>query len=341
MHTLKEIAEKAGVSIVAASVALNPSTHSRAKVSEMTRNKILRIAERFNYKPNTFARSLRKKRTGSIGFASDRYNDLANNELKHRVLRASIERNIPIQFLNYDQYTAAGDMVRDMLSYDLEKLIVFRFWDRMDRAERKALSDRFGDRLLVLDYMGDGTAAHRASFMYADFTRAWLDLFGHLVKRGYTRAAVLTYDIPPSAPGADIFKSPQDARLKQLTAAYGKGFFDHTRDVFRTEITSPETVYAIARNIIAAGYDCIKIHHDQIAPMVYKAAADARKQIPMDIGIAGFDDIYFARYLTPPLTTVKNDFDAYTENIFRWLHAPMPSVIIPSSIIERESTARS
>lgn len=340
-HTLKDIAAKAGVSVVAASVALNPSMHSRAKVSEATRKKVIRIAERCNYKPNMFASGLRQKRTGRIGFAADRYNDLANNELKHRVLRASIEQNTPMHFLNYDQYSTAASMIRDMLSHDFEKLIIFRFWDRMDAAERAALAKRFGDRLLVIDYTNDADrAAYGISFMYTDFSRAWNDLFSHLVQSGFTRTAVLTYEVPPSAPGADVFVSPQDDRFRQLTKTFGRKFFNCDRDVFRTDVTSPDTVYRTTRAIIDAGYDCIKIHNDQIAPIVYKAVHDAGKIIPDDIGIAGFDDIYFAQYLTPPLTTIRNDFDAYTREIFTWLKTPSRSVVIPYAVMERDSTAR-
>lgn len=340
-HTLKDIAAKAGVSIVAASVALNPSPQSRAKVSEATRKKVIRIAERYNYRPNTFARSLRQNRAGRIGFAADRYNDLANNEVKHRVLRASIEQNTPMYFLNYDQYSTAASMIRDMLSHDFEKLIIFRFWDRMNAAERSALAKRFGDRLLVIDYANDADSVpYGISFMHADFFRAWNDLFRHLADSGFTRPAVLTYEVPPSAPGADVFVSPQEERFQHLTKTFGGKFFNCDRDVFRTDVTSPDAVYKASRAIIDAGYDCIKIHNDQIAPIVYKAAHDAGKNIPGDIGIAGFDDIYFAKYLTPSLTTIRNDFDAYTRAIFTWLKKPSRSVVIPCAVIERDSTAR-
>lgn len=64
--TLKDVAARAGVSSVAASVVLNGSKTS-ATVSEATRGRILAAAAALRYHPNTVARSLRRRRTGIVG----------------------------------------------------------------------------------------------------------------------------------------------------------------------------------------------------------------------------------------------------------------------------------
>ncbi|MBN8215996.1 MAG: LacI family DNA-binding transcriptional regulator [Spirochaetes bacterium] len=339
--TLKDIAAEAGVSIVAASVALNPSARSRAKVGAATRRKVLRIAEKLHYKPNMFASALRQRGAGRIGFAADRFDDLANNELKHRVLRLGIQRKVAMTFLNFDAYSTAASMLRDMLSYDFDKLILFRFWDRMNAGERAALAERFGERLLVLDVRSErDRARYGVSFLSMDFDLAWGQIFAHAAEAGYRRAAVLTYLLPPGLPGTKVFVSPQEERLKQLSRAHGAGFFDHRRDVFRADLGSPKAVYVATRALLERGVDFIKIHHDQIAPMVYRAVRDAGKRIPQEVGIAGFDDLYFAEYLDPPLTTVRNDFGAYAKSIFDWLEEPRPTVLIPHELLVRGSTRR-
>jgi DNA-binding LacI/PurR family transcriptional regulator len=68
--TLKDIAEKAGVSIMAVSTVLN-SSKSTVGVSVSTRERILEIAQELEYRPNAFARSLRMKRIGTIGLVHD------------------------------------------------------------------------------------------------------------------------------------------------------------------------------------------------------------------------------------------------------------------------------
>jgi DNA-binding LacI/PurR family transcriptional regulator len=67
--TLKEIAQRAGVGTTAASVVLN-GAKSGTRVSEQTREAILRAARELNYRPNELARSLRKRQTGLVGYFS-------------------------------------------------------------------------------------------------------------------------------------------------------------------------------------------------------------------------------------------------------------------------------
>jgi len=67
--TLKEIALRAGVGPAAASVVLN-GAKSGTRVSDETRDAILRAAQELNYRPNALARSLRTKRTGIVGYFS-------------------------------------------------------------------------------------------------------------------------------------------------------------------------------------------------------------------------------------------------------------------------------
>jgi DNA-binding LacI/PurR family transcriptional regulator len=62
--TMKKIAEKAGISQPAVSNILN---NKKSFVSQATRERVLKIAQELNYRPNYFARSLKKGRTNCIG----------------------------------------------------------------------------------------------------------------------------------------------------------------------------------------------------------------------------------------------------------------------------------
>ncbi|CEK12969.1 transcriptional regulator, LacI family [Chthonomonas calidirosea] len=67
MVTLEDVAKRAGVSRMTVSAVLNRNlTHVR--VSRATQQRVLQAATELNYFPNAIARSLRKKRTGIIGF---------------------------------------------------------------------------------------------------------------------------------------------------------------------------------------------------------------------------------------------------------------------------------
>ena len=64
MANMKDVAEKAGVSVATVSHVINKTRH----VSEPTRKKVLESMKELNYSPNKIARSLRKKETKTIGF---------------------------------------------------------------------------------------------------------------------------------------------------------------------------------------------------------------------------------------------------------------------------------
>lgn len=68
------------------------------------------------------------------------------------------------------------------------------------------------------------------------------------------------------------------------------------------------------------------------------------KRVPGEIALAGFDDIYFAQYLSPPLTTVRAPIETAgrlaTERLLSIVHGgelTAPEVLLPTELVIRES----
>ena len=53
--------------------------------------------------------------------------------------------------------------------------------------------------------------------------------------------------------------------------------------------------------------------NDEMALGAMRAMFEAGREVPRDVSIIGFDDVPYARYLTPPLTTVRQDFEEIGE----------------------------
>ncbi|HET9647901.1 MAG TPA: LacI family DNA-binding transcriptional regulator [Microlunatus sp.] len=68
--TMKDVAERSGVSVTTVSHVLNEVPGKR--VNPDTRRRVLQVAEELLYRPNQLARGLRTQRSGMIGFLSDR-----------------------------------------------------------------------------------------------------------------------------------------------------------------------------------------------------------------------------------------------------------------------------
>ena len=85
--------------------------------------------------------------------------------------------------------------------------------------------------------------------------------------------------------------------------------------------------------------------NDEMALGVMRAMFEAGRDVPGDVSIVGFDDVPFARYLTPPLTTVRQDFeeigrlsvDVLLDAIGGVEHSHARAVITPQLIV-RDST---
>jgi DNA-binding LacI/PurR family transcriptional regulator len=78
---------------------------------------------------------------------------------------------------------------------------------------------------------------------------------------------------------------------------------------------------------------------------------EAGRDVPGDVSVVGFDDIPESPYLSPPLTTVRQDFDEVgrqammllIEQINNGTHtaadSPEANVQVPATLLVRESTA--
>jgi DNA-binding LacI/PurR family transcriptional regulator len=64
----------------------------------------------------------------------------------------------------------------------------------------------------------------------------------------------------------------------------------------------------VARREAGEAVTAVFAANDQMAVGVLRALAEADLRVPQDVSVVGFDDIPEAAYLSPPLTTVRQDF---------------------------------
>jgi LacI family repressor for deo operon, udp, cdd, tsx, nupC, and nupG len=86
--------------------------------------------------------------------------------------------------------------------------------------------------------------------------------------------------------------------------------------------------------------------NDEMAMGVLEVARERRLRVPKDLSVVGFDDIRFAQYTQPSLTTISQPMRAIGEGTVRVLLAIIEdstvtpeSVTLPHSLVTRESTA--
>ncbi|MEU2334266.1 LacI family DNA-binding transcriptional regulator [Streptomyces sp. NPDC013172] len=106
--------------------------------------------------------------------------------------------------------------------------------------------------------------------------------------------------------------------------------------------------YAAGRTLAAdATVTAVFAANDDMAIGLIRALAEAGRRVPEDVSVVGFDDIPVAAYVTPPLTTVRQPFDAVAEEgLKRLVHAienpaaaSLPASGPPVDLVVRASTA--
>lgn len=115
---------------------------------------------------------------------------------------------------------------------------------------------------------------------------------------------------------------------------------------------SPRAGYEAGRRIAAearAGRaTAVFVSNDQMALGLLRALQEASIRVPQDVSIAGFDDIPEAEFLTPPLTTVRQDFAEVGRKSIALLldlietgpqTADAERIVVAPTLIVRNSTA--
>jgi DNA-binding LacI/PurR family transcriptional regulator len=109
---------------------------------------------------------------------------------------------------------------------------------------------------------------------------------------------------------------------------------------------SPRSGYAAAEQLLETpNLTALFVGNDQMALGVLRRFHEAGREVPRDLSLVGFDDIPEAAYLTPPLTTVRQDFGKLGKRCLELLLAHIEGAnqptrsIVPPELVVRDSTA--
>ena len=292
--TSQDVADLAGVSRTTVSLVLN--NVPGMKISKETRQRVLEAARQLNYYPASAARTLASGRTHRIGlvFCEQRdhliadaflpaflrgVSDLAHQE-SYRVVFQSAE--------NATGETAYAGLLREQ---HVDGLIV-----------SGPRSDDF--HLSHLHEEGYPLVLHGRSpdcalpFVDVDNIGGACKAVNHLIGLGHHRIGLIT-----NAPLS--YTSSQD-RLTGYRLALQEAGLSLDDELVRYGEFSPESGQKAMESLLALPSlpSAVFIASDVVALGAMAAVRAQGMRIPRDIALVGFDDIFLAAYVSPPLTTV-------------------------------------
>ena len=282
---LKELADALGLSTSTVSRAFN----RHPAVNPETRARVLELADRTGFRPNSTARRLRRQRTDSVAFVlSPPQSDYANQ------LFLQIIGGLDAELRAHDKMllvTAARDrqdeldIIRNLIEGSHVDGLAF---GRLLRDDPRV--DYLTARGLPFAVLGGG--ADRLPFPAVDLNHRTFtaDAARRLAALGHRRIALL------SGPAEFIYCSEADAGI--CTAGLDV-------EIVRTDLTA-DGGEAAALDLLKAGRVSATVCiNDVVAFGVYRAAARLGIRIGRDISVIGAHDILGASHVSPPLATYR------------------------------------
>ncbi len=285
--TRNDVAALAGVAPSTVSYVINNGPRS---VSVKARQQVLKAIAKLGYHPSDLARSLRTRRTLTIGLVIPDITNPYYGEMAQAVEEVSFEHgytvilahssHLPERELRYAQVLRSKHVDGAIflpVTPDLEPLHVLQ---------------QAGIAVVVLERLVPGY-----SCIVADEHRAGFLATQHLLDLGHRRIGciVMAGDSTSSAARAEGYRTALlDAgilpeRNLAIECEYGYAAGERAAHQFLQLSRRPTAVVA---------------HNDLMAIGAMKTFTGAGLKIPADISVVGFDDIAAASYVQPPLTTI-------------------------------------
>ncbi len=330
--SLKELAAHLGLSSATVSLVINRSPGAKS-IPAATQDRVRAAARALNYRPNLMARSLRQKRSFTIGVlvpeVSEGYAALVLSGIEDHLLQEGY-------FYFVVSHRHRADLIEEYPSLLRQRAVegliaVDTALTAPTLIPAVAISGHHevaGVTNIVLDHT---LAAHLA--------------LEHLQKSGHSRIAMIK--------GQD-FSSDTEIRwraVESVAAQLGIAVRAELTIQLDGDSPSPELGYGITRRLLARGvpFTALFAFNDISAIGAIRALRESGKSVPEDVSVVGFDDIQSAAYQNPGLTTVRQPLRQMgviaAETLLSRVNFPRRAeypkeIVVKPELIVRASTAR-
>jgi DNA-binding LacI/PurR family transcriptional regulator len=326
--TLKAVAQHLGLTPGTVSAVLNDSPSARS-IPQETKNRIHAAAKELNYRPNFFARTLRNKRTYTIGVIAEEIGDSYSSPII-----SGIE-----QYLRKREYFFLT--------------VVHRHDPGLLSRYSQLLSERGVEGIITVDTTVQeapmlptvAIAGHRkwkgVTNIVLDHEHAAVLALNHFKDLKHERVAFMRGN-PLSADSKDRWDA-----ICRVAAQIGMKMDPDLIVQIDTDDPTPMLGYPFAKQLLARNkpFTALFAYNDISAIGAIRAFQEHGLRVPQDISVMGFDDIPGAMFQTPSLTTVRQPLNRMGEVAAQTLLERIEGsvedsdIAIEPELVVRESTA--
>jgi LacI family transcriptional regulator len=292
------LAEHLKLSQTTVSLVLNNSPSAKSIPPE-TRQRVMDAAQRLNYRPNYFARSLRQSRSMSVGVLAP---DLSEGYFT-RVMSGVVQE---LSAAHYFYFTACHDWRKELID-QYPRMLVERAVDGFLLLNTSADSIQVPVPVVAISAH---SPAENVTNIVLDHHAAVDQALRHLYSLGHRRIAFMRG--PRAIPDSEfrweaIQQVAREIGLKIEPANVIRIDADGWSMKTGHHPMAPEIGFKPMKALLEKTRDFTAVFcfNDIAAIGAIRALKDAGCSVPGDVSVVGFDDIQSAAYTTPSLTTVR------------------------------------
>ncbi|MGF7429515.1 LacI family DNA-binding transcriptional regulator [Thermoanaerobacterium thermosaccharolyticum] len=324
MATIRDVAEKAGVTVTTVSRVLN----NRGYISEKTRKKVYEAMKELNYQPNELARSLYRRKSYLIG-----------------LLIPSVSHPFFAELTSYIEYYAYQNDYKILLCNSLQD--VEKEKDYINMLKRHQVDGIIiGSHTLKTEqYLNvnlpivaiDRYFSEKIPYVASDNYNGGVLATKLLIQNGCRKIAHISGPLILNTPANNRYKAFMDVvtenNIENVVVETKINKFDI--DEYRRLIINLFKEHQDIDGVFASS--------DLIAATIINAAREIGKEVPKDLKIVGYDDISIAKTIVPPLTTIRQPIEEMAkktiEIILDQIDGKEVSIenVLPITLVERES----
>lgn len=332
---IKQIAQRAGVHASTVSRVLNPRT--RALVSDEVAARILKIAESLRYTRNPLAVGLKTRRSSTVGVIVP---DLTNPAVPPlvRAVQHALEKESYVTILADAEGNPETErtILERLRARQVDGLILAT---ALLKSEIVTACQEWDLPFVLVNRTVDDPSVTSVTTNDVQGIHLVVD---HLVQLGHRKLAYV---------GGPLNTSTGRARRQGFIAAL-KAYRLKAREELIVDCASfsAQAGLAKARELLTTpkrSFTAIVSGNDLLALGVYDALAEAGLACPHDVSVTGCNDMPFAARFSPPVTTLRVDYEEMgvqaSQLLLRKMRDPsaeVPSVRLEPSLVVRGSTAR-
>ena len=320
--TLKTIAETAGCSVNTVSLALRGSN----RISEATRNKIEKIAEKAGYVPNLAARNLITSRSGMIGVYTRALYDAVRVELvNHLFSHLHTAEYRPLLGLGYRKSDPwhTSPWIKTFQAMNIEALVII--------TEDMRQLPSFTGKLPIILLNCQPNTLLKCDYIALDRAEAANLGIKHLLSRGHKKILIAT-------------KSSQNSVFTQgcRDTLEDSGYPGQSNNFF--SISHENEIPDLMSYIQETKPSAVIFGDSGLAAIFIKQLGRKKIKVPQDIAVIAYYYFPGADLLTPSLTTIEQPIDILAQKAVEVVNNRLSNpdskhehIVLKHTLVVRES----